>query len=53
MKLKTGLGLALTAAAGYGAWTMYKKYNPSATQDIKRAVGKMTKQAEHNIESMM
>jgi len=51
--MKTTMSLALMAAAGYGAWSMYKKYNPSATQDIKRAVGKMTKQAERNIENMI
>lgn len=53
MKLKTGLTIAAVGAAGYGAWVAYKKYNPDAKQDLKKAMNKITKKAEQNIENMM
>lgn len=53
MKMKTGLTIAAIGAAGYGAWAAYKKYNPNAKQDLKKAINQMTKHAEHSIENMM
>ncbi len=53
MKLKTGLTMAATVAAGYGAWMAYKKYNPNAKEDMKKAWNQMTKKAEQSIENMM
>ena len=53
MKFKTGLTIAALTAAGYGAWAMYKKYNPNAKQELMTAMRNITNQAERNIENMM
>lgn len=45
--------LLLGAAAGYGAWAVYKKFNPDATKDIKNSISKMSKNATKSIENMM
>lgn len=43
----------LGAAAGYGAWMAYKKFNPDAKQDIKNSISKMSKNATKSIENMI
>lgn len=43
----------LGVAAGYGAWSAYKKINPDASHDIKNSISKMSKNATKSIENMM
>ncbi|MBO5375251.1 MAG: hypothetical protein J6A52_00190 [Bacilli bacterium] len=38
---------------GFGAFMMYKKYNPECVHDIKTTMDKLTKKAGQNIENMM
>ncbi len=35
--MKKAVGALAVATAGYGAWMMYKKQNPSAMEDLKSA----------------
>lgn len=39
--------------AGYGAWMLYKKYNPECVHDIKTTMDKITNKASKSIENMM
>ncbi len=54
---KTLTWTMVAIGAGYGAWTLYKKYNPTCAQDIKNSIEmmskKMSKNATKNIENMM
>lgn len=52
-KMTAGLTALSIAAVGVGAWTLYKKANPNAKEDIKNAFSKMARNAENNIENMM
>ena len=35
--MKRAVGMAAVAGASYGAWMMYKKQNPNALEDLKKA----------------
>lgn len=43
----------LGAAAGYGAWMAYKRFNPNAERDLKNTMSKMSRNATKSIENMM
>ena len=47
------LRVLLGIAAGYGAWTMYKKVNPNAEKDMKESISKISKNTTKSIENMM
>lgn len=51
--MATGVTLAILGAAGYGAWTMYKKQNPYAANNLKRSINKVSKNVEKSMEDMM
>ncbi len=53
---KTGKVMTATvlmALTGYGVWTLYKKYNPEAVEDMENCMSKMSKNVEKSIENMM
>lgn len=43
----------MAAAAGAGAYMLYKKCNPDLMNDIKRSVDRMSRDASKSIENMM
>lgn len=44
---------AILALTGYGAWALYKKYNPDYMKDMERAYKKMSRDVEKTIDDMM
>lgn len=50
---KIGMATMLMALTGYGAWSLYKKYNPDYMKDMERAYQKMSKDVEKSIDDMM
>ncbi len=45
--------LLALAGVSYGAFMLYKKYNPECVHDIKTTMEKMTAKATKSIENMM
>lgn len=51
---KVGMGAAvLMALTGYGAWSLYKKYNPDYMKDMDYAYKKISRDVEKTIDDMM
>ncbi len=50
---KVGMTAAIVALTGYGAWTLYKKYNPDYMKDMERAYKKISKDAQKAMDDMM
>ncbi len=50
---KTSMAVALLALTGYGAWQMYRKYNPDYMKDLERSYKKMSRDAEKMVDDMM
>ncbi len=54
MKVRTGMALLGVTALGAGAaWCAYKKYNPHAKEDMKKAIDTMAKKETKIVEDMM
>lgn len=56
MKTSQKVGMAtvlLMAVTGYGAWSLYKKYNPDFMKDMGRACKRISKDVEKSIDDMM
>ncbi len=50
---KIGMTVALMALTGYGAWALYKKYNPDYMRDMEHAYKKISREACNAIDDMM
>lgn len=50
---KVGMTTALLALTGYGAWALYKKYNPDYMKDMELAYKRMSRDVEKTIDDMM
>lgn len=50
---KVGMTTALIALGGYGAWSLYRKYNPDYMKDMEKAYKRMSKDVEKTIDDMM
>lgn len=50
---KVGMGAILMALTGYGAWSLYKKYNPEGMKDMEHACKKISRDVEKTIDDMM
>ena len=50
---KIGMTTAILALTGYGAWALYKKYNPDYMKDMELAYKRMSRDVEKTIDDMM
>ena len=50
---KISMAVALFALTGYGAWALYKKYNPDCMRDLEYSYRKITRDAEKAMDDMM
>jgi len=50
---KIGMTAVLMALTGYGAWTLYKKYNPDYMRDMEDAYKKISRDVEKTMDDMM
>lgn len=54
MKIRTGMAIVGATALGCGAaWYAYKKYNPNAKEDVKKAINTMAKKETKIVDDMM
>lgn len=50
---KIGMTAILMAVTGYGAWSLYKKYNPECMNDMEDMFRKMSKDVEKSLDDVM
>lgn len=50
---KIAMGTMLMALTGYGAWTLYKKYNQDFMKEMECAYQKISKDVEKSLDDMM
>lgn len=50
---KVSMAVALAALTGYGAWALYKKYNPDYMRDLENSYRRFTRDAEKMADDMM
>ena len=50
---KIGMTTAILALTGYGAWALYKKYNPDYMRDLENSYRRITRDAEKAMDDMM
>jgi len=50
---KVSMAVALAALTGYGAWALYKKYNPDYMRDLENSYRRITRDAEKAMDDMM
>ena len=50
---KIGMATVLMALTGYGAWSLYKKYNPDYMRDMECAYKRISRDVEKTMEDMM
>lgn len=50
---KVSMAVALAALTGYGAWALYKKYNPDCMRDFEDSCKKISRDVEKAMDDMM
>ena len=48
-----GMTTLLLGLTGYGAWSLYKKYNPDCMKDMVSTYKRMSRDLEKTIDDMM
>lgn len=43
----------LMAITGYGAWSLYKRYNPNCMDDMTDALNKISKDVEKSLDDIV